>query len=49
MFEALFIIIDNWLYDFEMIWYKKPIWKKILMFPLILLMGRPDNINNNLR
>ena len=37
--RLLFNPIDNWLYDFETDWNKKSRFKKIFMFPLILILG----------
>lgn len=40
----IFNSLDNWCYDLEMLWYKKSLWKKIIIFPLILMCGEISNI-----
>ena len=39
---------DNWLFDFEMNWFEKSIFKKTFVGPLIFLFGDVDNIKRNL-
>lgn len=43
----LFNSLDNWLYDFERDWYKKSLIKKILVGPLIIMLGDIRNVKRS--